>query len=398
MTKWISNTVPGACGKAVKRREVLHLQTTGPRVRLESLDAPFHSLGTASTPLSPGYSPWLFCIIPLIITEFVPRNTHTSFSGPIRYAYLQYGSYLTTLLGTLVETFTTTFQSLPTIALPMFFFLPVLPMLFSVLLPALPVAWYYVAYYYRSRLKAITTSASEITAQLEVALVRARRAANLAHTYEEKALEITSTTRRTASYTLMLHSTKFFDSAVSAWAAVGHTTEHAKRVAAASREVVPSVGNVRQSELLGDGTRPQRLAEILYKQATDANVAASNAEQLAHQARESVVWSENAKKDAEKARQQVQTEAENIKSMGVKLANAVADVERQIATIENEAEKIRAALGRAVEVAVEGDMDAADASMTEAENDFESAVRQGVDDLCSVAVEARRAWVELSAN
>lgn len=271
-------------------------------------------------------------------------------------------------------------------------------MLFAIILPALPVAWYYVSHLYRVRLKAITTSASETTARLEVALNRARRAAALAHTYEEKALDITSTTRRTASHTLLLHSTKFFDTAVSAWAAVGHTTEHAKRVAAASREVVPAAGNIRQSELYGHENRTQRLAEILYKQATDANVAASNAEQLAVQARESVVWSENAKNQAEQARQKVQAEAENIKRMGVKLANAVANVERQVATIEDEAEKVRAALGRAVEVAVEGDMDAAEASMTQAGNSFERSVQKNVDDLCSSASEARRAWVELSAE
>jgi hypothetical protein len=337
-------------------------------------------------------------MIPLLITDFVPQSTRTTFSGPFRFAYLQHGSYLTSLFVTWFGTFTSTLESAPTLAIPVLFFLPVLPMLFFIILPALPVAWHYVAYHYRTRLKAITTSASETTARLEVALVRARRAAALAHTYEEKALDITSTTRRTASHTLLLHSTKFFDTAVSAWAAVGHTTEHAKRVAAASREVVPAAGNVRHSELYGDGNRTQRLAEILYKQATEANVAASNAEQLAVQARESVVWSENAKNQAEQARQKVQAEAENIKRMGVNLANAVANVERQVAIIEDEAEKVRAALGRAVEVAIEGDMDAADASMAQAQISYERSVQKKVDDLCSSAGEARRAWVELSAE
>ncbi|KAH9990483.1 hypothetical protein BJV77DRAFT_1012190 [Russula vinacea] len=341
--------------------------------------SPFYSLFSLGT--SWGYSPWLICIVPLLIANFVPQSTRATISGPFRFAYLQHGSYLTSLFVTWFRTFTTTLESAPHLAIPVFFFLPALPMLFAIILPALPVAWYYVSHLYRVRLKAITTSASETTARLEVALNRARRAAALAHTYEEKALDITSTTRRTASHTLLLHSTKFFDTAVSAWAAVGHTTEHAKRVAAASREVVPAAGNIRQSELYGHENRTQRLAEILYKQATDANVAASNAEQLAVQARESVVWSENAKNQAEQARQK----------MGVKLANAVANVERQ-------AEKVRAALGRAVEVAVEGDMDAAEASMTQAGSSFERSVQKNVDDLCSSASEARRAWVELSAE
>jgi len=311
---------------------------------------------------------------------------------------LQYASYLTAILETLFGTFITTLQSLPTLALPVFFFLPVLPMLFFVLLPALPVAWHYVAYHYRRRLKVITTSASGITARQEIALVRARRAAAFAHTYEERALDITSTTCRTATRTLMLHSTNFFDTAVSAWAAVGHTTGHADGVVSAARDVVQVADNVRQSEFPSDEIRPPILAEILFKQATDAKAAALKADQLARQARESVVWSENAKSQAEQARQQVQTEAEKIRMMGVELANKVADVETQLAIIEDEAEKVRVTLERAVGVAVEGDMDAAEGLVTDAKISFEIAVQQQVDELCSVAGEARRSWVDVSVE
>lgn len=370
---------------------------------LFSLVWPFFSLGSAFTPLSTlswGYSTWLLFIIPvvtipLVITVFAPTRT---FSGPLRYGYLQHASYLTSLLSTLFGTFITTLKSLPTLALPLFFFLPVLPMLFFVFLSTLPVALHYVAFHYRRRLKEITTSASGLTARLEVALVRARRAAILAHTYEGKALDITSTTCRTASHTLNLHSTNFFDAALSAWAAVAHTTGHAEGVFTAARDVVQVANNVRQSQFPRDEVRPPILAEILFKNATDAEAAASHAKQLAHQARESVVWSEKAQSQAERARQQVQTEAENIRTMGLKLANTVANVETQIAAIENEAEKVRATLEQAVSVAVEGDMDAAEELVADAESSFGSAVQRPVDQLCLVVGEARRAWVDVSVK
>src|SRR6266511_2062916 len=101
------------------------------------------------------------------------------------------------------------FHSIPTLALPALFFLPVLPILFFVFFPALPVVWHFIAYHYRRRLKAVTTSVGKTNAGLDLAIARARQAMALAHTYEKQALCTVSTTRSSPLLALSRHSTDF---------------------------------------------------------------------------------------------------------------------------------------------------------------------------------------------
>ena len=170
----------------------------------------------ALTPISPllwNYSTWLLFIIPLVITVFAPIRI---FSGPLRYAYLEYASKVSAFLVSLLGFLAITFQSLPSLALPAVFLLPMLPILFFVLFPALPLAWHYIAYHYRRRLKAVTTSTSKTTAELDLIIARAQRAFALAHTHEKQALYTVSATRRAASLTFPRLSTDFIDMSVSA--------------------------------------------------------------------------------------------------------------------------------------------------------------------------------------
>jgi hypothetical protein len=175
------------------------------------------SLGAALTPLSPlswSYSTWLLFIVPLVITVFAPTRT---FSRPLRYGHLEYTSHVMSLLVPLFGKLTETFKSLPTLALPALFLLPIVPVLCFFLLPALPVAWHYIAYHYRHHLEEVSASVSKTTVALDLTLARARWAVTLTHTYEKEALDTASTTRRTAMLTLKLHHTNFFDTAVLAW-------------------------------------------------------------------------------------------------------------------------------------------------------------------------------------
>ncbi|KIL58223.1 hypothetical protein M378DRAFT_337304 [Amanita muscaria Koide BX008] len=167
------------------------------------------SLGVALTPVSPiswSYSTWLLFIIPLIITVFAPIRT---FSGPLRFAYLEYASKIASLALSLLKSVVLNFHSIPTLALPALFFLPVLPVLFFIFFPALPIVWHYVAYHYRRRLKAVTTSVAKTNASLNLAIARAREALALAHTYEKQALCTISATRSIPLVGLSRHSTDF---------------------------------------------------------------------------------------------------------------------------------------------------------------------------------------------
>jgi biotin operon repressor len=167
------------------------------------------SLGVALTPVSPiswSYSTWLLFIIPLIITVFAPIRT---FSGPLRFAYLEYASKIASLAVFLLKAVVINFHSIPTLALPALFFLPVLPVLFFVFFPALPVAWHYIAYHYRRRLEAVTTSVAETNASLDLGIARARQAIALAHSYEKQALYTVSTTGSIPLLALPRHSIDF---------------------------------------------------------------------------------------------------------------------------------------------------------------------------------------------
>ena len=167
------------------------------------------SLGVALTPVSPiswSYSTWLLFIIPLIITVFAPIRT---FSGPLRFAYLEYASKIASLAVSLLKAVVVNFQSIPTLALPALFFLPVLPLLFFIFFPALPVAWHYIAYHYRRRLEAVTTSVAETNTSLDLGIARARQAIALAHSYEQQALYTVSTTGAIPLLALPQHSTDF---------------------------------------------------------------------------------------------------------------------------------------------------------------------------------------------
>lgn len=355
------------------------------------------SLSVALTPISPlswSYSTWLLFIIPLVLTVFAPTRT---FSGPLRYAYLEYASKVTAFLLALLGNLFAIFQSLPTVALPALFFLPMLPLLLFIFFPALPLAWHYIAYHYRRRLETVTASASRTTTRLELAVARARRATALVHTYEKEALGIVSTTRRTASITLALHSTDFFDTSVSAWSALGHTTARIEDIATATSDVVKSSNDLRQCESPDDEIRPGVLAEILFDRANIAVAAVSEAERLARQAQESVSRSKNAISQAQEARQKVHSEAERMRTLGVKLADTVMGVETKVVIVEDEAEEARALLEKVIAVAVEGEMVAAEALAVDAANSLESVVRQA-GELCSVAEVARQIWVELSVH
>ncbi|KAI9509675.1 hypothetical protein F5148DRAFT_1282684 [Russula earlei] len=352
------------------------------------------SLGVALAPMSPlswNYSTWLLFIIPLVITVFAPIRT---FSGPIRYAYLEYASKVTALLVSLLGVLTMTFKSVPALALPAFFILPVLPILFFVLFPALPVVWHYISYHYRRRLKAVTTSVSKTTAALDLVIARARRVAALAHSYEKEALCTISTTRRTASLTLALHSTDFFDTSTSAWAALGHTTARTEELVTAARDVIPLVNQLRQSEYPSSVTRP---FQIMFERANNVVTAASDAERLARMAQDSVGRSRSAQSQAEQARQRVQTEAERVRTLGVRLVEIIANVETQTSAVERDAEEVRAVLEQAVAVAAEGDMSPAEGLVANAAESLKRVVEQ-VDGLSSAADAVRRTWVELSVN
>ena len=301
-------------------------------------------------------------------------------------------SLVVPILGTLAATF----KSLPTLALPALFFLPVAPVLLFFLLPVLPLAWHYVAYHYRRRLEAINASASKITAELDLAITRARRAVTLAHTYEKQALDTTFTTRRTASLTLMLQHTDFFDTAASAWASMGPMTTRIEEVVAAAHNAVNSANSLRHSQSPYTKDRPEIVAETLFERANHAHEAASKTEKLARHAQESVAWSKNAKTRTQEVRQEVQNEAKRIHALGAKIANTVKDVETKISEIEVEVEKVRAVLEEAITVAVEGEMTAADKLVASAKASLEGVVQQHVDRLCSTAEEARRIWVDLA--
>lgn len=303
-------------------------------------------------------------------------------------------SLLVPLFGKLTETF----KSLPTLALPALFLLPIAPVFCFFLLPALPVAWHYIAYHYRRRLEQVNTSASKTTIALDLALARARRAVTLAHTYEKEALDTASTTRRTALLTLKLHHTDFFDTAALAWASMGTMTTRVGEVVVAAREASNKANVLRHSQSPGPKSHLEILAEGVFERANHALEAASKTESSAREAQTAVAWSKNAKTRTDEARREMEVEVKRVLELGTRLASVVKDVEIRVSKIEHEVEMARAVVEQAITVAVEGEMVAADKLVANAKGSLEGAIQHQVDKLCSIVDEARRVWIELAVD
>lgn len=303
-------------------------------------------------------------------------------------------SLLVPLFGKLTETF----KSLPTLALPALFLLPIAPVFCFFLLPALPVAWHYIAYHYRRRLEQVNTSASKTTIALDLSLARARRAVTLAHTYEKEALDTASTTRRTALLTLKLHHTDFFDTAALAWASMGTMTTRVGEVVVAAREASNKANVLRHSQSPGPKSHLEILAEGVFERANHALDAASKTESSAREAQTAVAWSKNAKTRTDEARREMEVEVKRVLELGTRLASVVKDVEIRVSKIEHEVEMARAVVEQAITVAVEGEMVAADKLVANAKGSLEGAIQHQVDKLCSIVDEARRVWIELAVD
>lgn len=303
-------------------------------------------------------------------------------------------SLLVPFFGKLTETF----KSLPTLALPALFLLPIAPVPCFFLLPALPIAWHYIAYHYRRRLEEVNTTVTKNTIALDLAVARARRAVTLAHAYEKQALDTASTSRRAALLTLRLHHTDFFDTAALAWASMGTMTTRIGEVVVAAREASNKANLLRHSQSPGPMSHLEILAEGLFERANHALEAALRTENSAREAQTAVAWSKNARTRTDEARQEVEDEVERIRELGTRMANTVKDVEARVSKIEHEVEKARTVLEQAIIVAVEGEMAEADKLIANAKGILDSAILHQVEKLCSITDEARRVWIELAVD
>ncbi|KAG6912318.1 hypothetical protein DXG01_015418, partial [Tephrocybe rancida] len=167
----------------------------------------------------------------------------------------------------------------------------------------------------------------------------------------------------------MLHSTDFFNTSVSAWAAMGHTTACVEELVTATSDVARLANNLQNLDAGGDDDDDDAEggAEVLLERAVNATAAAAETLRLARQAQESVKRSQEAKSQAEHTRQEVRNEAERVRALIAKLASKVTTVEAQVAGIEKEAEGALEVLKQAMTVGIGGEMAAAEALVINAE-------------------------------
>jgi len=394
------------------------------------------SVGVALTPVSPiswSYSTWLLFIIPLIITIFAPIRT---FSGPLRFAYVEYASKIASLAVSLLKAVIVNFQAIPTLALPAFFLLPMLPILFFVFFPALPVIWHFIAYRYRLRLKAVVTSVTETNASLDLVIARASQALSNAHIYEKQAV---ATTQVIPKVTLSRHSTDFSTPVFE-----GHwrlTQIPGTLGADLARKVLDTEKQMAVIEDASQGVRA--LSERAVAVATEGDMvvgeelagsAAQSMESIvkqvdgllstADQARSS--WIEfrhslsqvttftsktindldlavtQARRAATLAHSyefvsQTQLSAQSSGTLGAELARKVLDTERQMAAIEDASQGVRALSGRAIAAASEGNTVVGEQLAKSIAQSMEEVVKQ-VNELLSTADQARRSWVEFRSR
>jgi hypothetical protein len=385
----------------------------------------------------------LLFIIPLIITVFAPIRT---FSGPLRYAYLEYATKISSLALSLLNAVVTNFHSIPTLALPALFFLPVLPIFFFVFFPALPVVWHFIAYHYRRRLNAITASVAKTNASLDLALTRALQAVALAHTYEKQLLCTVSTTRNTPSLALSRHSTDF---GTPKWeeeewqltqtpgtlgaTLAGHVLDTEDQMAIiqdASKEVralsEQAVAVATEGDMVAGKTLEEKAAHSLEEIVTHVEELQS----MANQAR--ATWIEfrrclnkitssastitaslevavtQARRDADLTQTYEKQALEFISTtrrtafetvmqspgiLGADLAKKVLAAEKQRAIIEDASQGVHVLLEQAITVATEGDIATGEKLEEKAAHSLKNILKQ-VAGLHSIADQAKETWVE----
>lgn len=175
----------------------------------------------------------------VIIGYFAPS---AKFSGPIRFAYLEYSDYFAKI-GTLLQEWWI-YVAVFLFWYPGTFYPALLPVLSLSFIAIGVVTWVYVYHEYHKQLLIITHQVTTDVSRATLASSTARDFAGAASRYEKELFDAAAVARRDALLATAVRITDFFDCATRAWAALGEITVAVQKVAGKAEAIVDAAENV----------------------------------------------------------------------------------------------------------------------------------------------------------
>jgi hypothetical protein len=294
------------------------------------------------------FQPWLQGSVLFIITVVGFFSPTAKFVGPVRFGYLHHATHLSNIYRLLLDWWVYA-------ALFLVFSPAILPAGGLGLLAMSTAAWIHVYREYAKQRAAVAKAVAICTAKASLAASAAKEDAAVGGRYEVQLAAAATAARHDALQAHLTRSTDFFDSAATAWAAMGSVTQTAEDAVKKADQLIDAANEVVVSEKPddndndedgddddddedGDGddddddddddngeSRTAVLAEALLQTAQDARDKATDVVNKLHLAQEAIdrsvqadqvnqKWRKAAKKNAEKAAMAFKTMDETVRN------------------------------------------------------------------------------------
>jgi hypothetical protein len=296
------------------------------------------------------FQPWLYCLlfaVLVIIGFFAPTS---SFRGPLRFGYLEHAEYFVQLYGFVVDWWAH--------AVLFVVFAPtVLPFVGLGIIAMSAAAWVFVYRQYHEELRKIT---DQVTADVSRATVEAASASTYASTadrYEQQLLAAAALARRDWLQATSVKITDFFDSAATAWSALGEVTQPAEDTTKKSADVLDAVSDLEATDMPdGRSGRTASLIRYLKEMAELSLRKSQDAEAQLRAAQEAVRASKEAKQQEATARNHAHSNAVNASTAAKEIADKIVGLPKKVTAAAKGAENVKIQAEQAIYAATQGEI------------------------------------------
>ncbi|OAA59174.1 hypothetical protein SPI_06376 [Niveomyces insectorum RCEF 264] len=212
------------------------------------------------------FQPWLQGLVLLAITVVGFFAPTAKFVGPVRFAYLHHATHLTTVCQALLDWWG--YAALVLVFLPI-----VLPAAGLGLGALLLAAAIHVYREYNARRAAVAEAVAKCVASAALSAAAAQDDAKAGPRLEAQLISAATTARHEAVRALLVQSTDFFDSAATAWAAVGSATQPAEDAVDKAQSLLDAANEAAGSEKPDEDDEDSR-TELLGQYLAEAAQAA----------------------------------------------------------------------------------------------------------------------------
>ncbi|KAK0510855.1 hypothetical protein JMJ35_006407 [Cladonia borealis] len=288
------------------------------------------------------FQPWLQGLVLFAIAVVGYFSPTTKFVGPVRFGYLRHAAHLSNIYRLLLD-YWSVYAALFLVFSP-----AILPSASLGLGAMSAAAWIHVYREYVGQRAAVAEAVAKYTARASLAASAAQEDAAVGGRYEAQLAAAATAARHGALQAHLVRSTDFFDSAATAWAAMGSVTQTAQDAVTEADGLIDAANQVVAAEKPDEDnndnegeSRTTVLAETLLGTAQDTLDKANDVVNKLHLAQEAIdrslkadkvnqTWRRAAKTNAEEAAKAVKTLAKAVKywpNIALSAASAAADTQ-----------------------------------------------------------------------